>query len=229
MKAKFFLITALALWPSLASAMGNEPFYYARIDGDVGVNDSDTVYSWDGAAWVGGDVNKLYVTAQGEADEHEVESAEAQILLSRMIAPFWDVQAGVRHDFEPGGLSHAVLGVQGLAPYLFEMHAAGFLSEDGDLSARAEVEYELLLTQRLILSPDVEVNAYASDIPELEVASGIATVEANLRLRYEITRKVAPYVEVTYERAFGGTADLRRAAGGDVEATIVRAGVRVIF
>jgi copper resistance protein B len=178
---------------------------------------------------VGGDVNKLYVTAEGEADEHEVESAEVQVLWSRMIAPFWDVQAGVRHDFEPESLNHAVLGVQGLAPYLFEVDAAAFLSEDGDLSARAEVEYELLFTQRLILSPDVEVNAYASDIPELDVASGIATVEANLRLRYEVTRKFAPYVEVTYERALGETADLRRAAGDDVDATIVRAGLRLIF
>jgi len=229
MKATFFLIAALALWPSLASAMGNEPFYYARIDGDVGTSDGDNVYSWDAEAWVGGDVNKLYVTTQGEADEHEVESAEVQVLISHMVAPFWDVQAGARHDFEPDGLSHATVGIRGVAPYLFEVHAAGFLSEDGDLSARAEVEYELLLSQRLILSPDVEINAYASDIPELEVASGIATVEANLRLRYEVTRKFAPYVEVTYERAFGGSADLRRAAGDDVEATIVRAGVRLIF
>jgi len=223
------VLAALTGVPSLASAMGDDVFTYGRIEGDVGTNDGDTVYSWDGVAWVGGDVNKIYLTTEGEADEDEVDAAEVQLLWSRMIAPFWDLQAGVRHDFEPNGLSHAVLGIQGLAPYLFEIDAAAFLSEDGDLSARAEVEYELLLTQRLILSPDVEVNAYANDIPELEVRAGIATVEANLRLRYEITRKIAPYVEVSYERALGDTADMRRTAGENTEETIFRAGFRIIF
>ena len=229
MKYAMALALALVGLPTLAQAMGDDIFTYARIEGDVGTSDGDTVYSWDGVAWVGGDVNKLYLTTEGEADEHEIESTEVQLLWSRMIAPFWDVQAGVRHDLEPDGLTSAALGVQGLAPYLFEVDATAFLSENRDLFARAEVEYELLLTQRLILSPDVEINAYASDIPELEVGSGIATVEANLRLRYEITRKIAPYIELSYERALGDTADMRRAAGEDTEETIFRAGLRLIF
>jgi len=229
MKHFFLLLVALLLWPSLAQAMEDQTYSYVRIDGDVGTNNGETISSWDGIGWIGGDVNKLYVTSQGEANESGLESAEVQALWSRMIAPFWDVQAGVRHDFEPQGFTSAALGVQGLAPYLFEVDAHAYLSENGDLFARAEVEYELLFTQRLILSPDVELNVYASDVPELDVASGIATVEANLRLRYEVTRKFAPYAEVTYESALGDTADLRRAAGDDVDTTIFRVGLRLIF
>lgn len=229
MKSSILVVAALALWPSLASAMGDDVFTYARVEGDVGTNDGEIIYSWDAESWIGGDVNKLYLTTQGEANDDAVETAEVQLLWSRMIAPFWDIQAGVRHDFEPDGISHAVLGVQGLAPYLFEVDAAAFLSEDGDLHGRLDVDYELLFTQRFIGSPFVEVEAAASDIDALDVASGLTGLETGFQLRYEITRKFAPYVEVTYERALGDTADLRRAAGEDVEATILRTGLRLIF
>jgi len=222
-------IAALLIWVPSAMAMGDQTFSYARIEADVGEHDGEAAYSWNGEAWVGGNIHKLYLTTQGDAAANEVHEAEVQLLYSRMIADFWDVQMGVRHDLEPSGLSHAVLGVQGLAPYLFEIDAAAFLSEDGDVSARAEVEYEFIFTQRLIGSPYVEVSAYASDIPELEVASGIGSVEAGFQLRYEITRKFAPYVELNYERSLGGTADLRRANGEEVEATILRVGLRLIF
>lgn len=230
MRIKFLTLTAaLSLWALPAFAMGGDIFSYARIEGDAGAHDGETVYSWDIHAWVGGDENKLYVTSEGEADEHEIESAEVQALWSRMIAPFWDVQVGVRHDFEPEGLTHGVLGLHGTAPYLFEVDAAAFLTENGDLHARAEVEYELIFTQRLIGSPYLELEVAAGDIPEMDVASGFTHVEAGFQLRYEVTRKFAPYVEVTYESALAGTADLRRAAGEDVDATIIRAGLRLIF
>ncbi len=224
------LLAMLLLMPSAAIAMdGHDTFSYARLEADVGVDNDETVFSWDGDAWVGGDHNKLVFKTEGEAGENHVEDAEIQLLWGRMIAPFWDLQLGVRHDFEPDGLSHAALGFMGVAPYLFEIDAAAFLSEDGDITARAEVEYELVFTQRLIGSPYVELNLAGSEVDALEYGPGLATIETGFQLRYEFTRKFAPYVDVTYERAFGGTSDLRRANGEEVESTIARAGLRLIF
>lgn len=229
MKHILLALAALCLSPLPALAMGSDTFSYLRVQADVGVDDDETVFSWDLEGWVGGDHNKLTVKSEGEAGEDHVEDAEVQLLWSRMIAPFWDLQAGVRHDLEPESLSHAVLGVEGLAPYLFEIEAAGFLSENGDLTARAEVEYELVFTQRLIGSPFLEANIAADEVPELEYGAGLATAEVGFQLRYEFTRKFAPYIEVSYERAFGETEDLRNAAGDETEATVARAGLRLIF
>lgn len=227
---RFALFALLLLMPSVAVAMdGNDTFAYARLEADVGVDDDETVFSWDGEAWIGGDHNKLVFKTEGEAGENHVEDAEVQLLWGRMIAPFWDLQVGVRHDVEPGNLSHVVLGVEGVAPYLFEVEAAAFLSEDGDITARAEVEYELVFTQRLIGSPYMELNLAGSEVDALEFGPGLATAEFGFQLRYEFTRKFAPYVEVSHERAFGETEDLRRAAGDETEATIFRAGLRLIY
>jgi len=119
--------------------------------------------------------------------------------------------------------------VLGLSPYFFETDAALYLSEDGDLSARVRQEFDLLLTQRLVLTPEVELEAFARDVPELGIGAGISSVKAELTLRYEVTRKFAPFVRVEYERALGETAGIARAAGRDVETTSVRAGLRVWF
>ena len=175
--------------------------------------EDEDVLLLDGNAWIGGDINKLWLKSELEylPDEGEFEEAEVQALWSRAISPYFDFQAGLRHDFEPDGLSHAVLGFQGLAPYLFELDAAGFLSQDGDLTARVEAEYELLLTQRLILQPRAELSFSAQDIPVLETGSGLTSLQAGFRLRYEMKREFAPYIGVKYERAFGDTADFRRA------------------
>jgi copper resistance protein B len=186
---------------------------------------------WDGNAWYGGDLNKLWIKSEGaySLETDEIEDAEVQALWSRAISPYFDLQGGVRYDLEPKGRTHAVLGVQGLAPYWFEVDAAAFLSSDGDLTARVETEYEFRLTQRLILQPRVEAEFSAQDIPELETGSGLTSLDAGLRLRYEIVREFAPYIGVAWQGSFGGTADYLQAAGEASERTVFVAGVRTWF
>ena len=172
-------------------------------------DEGDSLY-WNGQAWYGGDINKLWIKAEAEYsfEDEDLEDAEIQALWSRAIAPYFDVQAGLRYDLEPKGRTHAVLGVQGLAPYWFEVDAAAFVSTEGDVTARVEAEYELLLTQRLILQPRLEASLSAQDIPDLQLGSGLTSVDAGLRLRYEIVREFAPYIGVEWQSAIGDTADL---------------------
>lgn len=189
-------------------------------------------YAWEDAQfWYGGDLNRLWIKSEGEGTFGEgVESAEVQALWSRAVSPYWDVQAGLRQDLGHGpDRTHLVLGVQGLAPYWFEVDAAAFLSDHGDITARTEVEYDQRITQRLILQPRVEANFSLRDVPELRLGSGITSAEAGIRLRYEFVPEFAPYVGVQYERAFGDTADFRRGAGEDVGGWSFVLGVRAWF
>ncbi|WP_233356246.1 copper resistance protein B [Henriciella aquimarina] len=193
--------------------------------------DDEDVLLLDGNAWFGNDENKLWLKTELEylPDEGEFEEAEVQALWSHAISPYFDFQAGLRQDFEPEGRTHLVAGFQGLAPYLFETDTAAFLSDDGDLTARAEVEYELLLSQRLILQPRAELGFSAQDIPELETGSGVTSLDAGLRLRYEIKREFAPYIGVEWQKRFGDTADYIEAAGGASEGTAFVIGLRAWY
>ena len=191
--------------------------------------DDEDVLLWDADAWRGGDIDRLWFKSEGEYsfDESQFAEAELQALWSHAFAAFWDVQAGIRQDFEPDGRTHAVLGVQGLAPYWFEVDAAAFLSTDGDLTARIETEYELRLSQRLILQPRAEVELSAQNIPETQTGAGLSHGSVGARLRYEIRREIAPYIGVEWSRSFGETANFLRAAGEDIETTAIVAGVRL--
>jgi copper resistance protein B len=186
---------------------------------------------WDGNAWYGGDVNKLWLKSEGgySLETDELEDAEVQALWSHAISPYFDLQGGVRYDLEPKGRTHAVLGIQGLAPYWFEVDAAAFLSSEGDLTARVEADYGFRLTQRLMLQPRVEAELAAQNIPELETGSGLTTLDAGLRLRYEIVREFAPYIGVEWQGHFGGTADYLEAVGEKSDRAAFVAGVRAWF
>ena len=211
---------------------GNSPFWFVMADRlETQIHEDEEILVWDAQGYYGGDINKLFIKTEGEYsfEGDEIEDAEVQALWSRAVSPYWDVQAGVRYDVEPDGLSHAVLGVQGLAPYLFEVDSAAFLSENGDLTARTEVEYELLFTQRLILQPRIEANFSAQDIPEREIGSGLTDLDAGLRLRYEVKREFAPYIGIEWQKSFGDTADFIEASGGESEGTAFVIGVRGWF
>ena len=199
---------------------------------EAGFGDDDETWLWDVQGWTGGDIHRFWWKSEGEGDfDGGLEEVEVQALYGRAITPFWDVQAGVRQDFRRHGedTTHLVLGVQGLAPHWWEVDAAAFLSTEGDLTARVEAEYDQRLTQRLILQPRFEADLSAGDIPELGLGSGLTSVEAGLRLRYEIRREFAPYVGVEWSRALGETADLIEAAGGDAEDTRLVVGLRAWF
>lgn len=193
-------------------------------------DDEDTLL-WDVQGWYGGDIHKLWVKSEGDysLDENDVEDAELQLLYSRAVSSYWDLQAGLRQDFEPDGRTYGVVGFQGVAPYWFEIDAAAFLSDEGDLSARVEAEYELLLTQRLVLQPRAELEFAASDDSERELGSGLRGLDAGLRLRYEITPEVAPYIGVEWQGSLGETRDLVEASGGEPEDTVFVFGIRSWF
>jgi copper resistance protein B len=188
-------------------------------------------YAWDAQAWYGGAINRLWIKTEGEGTFGESpEQAEIQALWSRAIDPWFNVQAGVRYDFRPDPeRGYLVLGIQGLAPYWFEVDGALFLSEKGDVSARFEAEYDQRITQRLILQPRIDLDFSLQDVPELGVGSGLSSAGAGLRLRYEFVPEFAPYVGVQYERAFGDTAGFRRAAGREVGGWSLLLGVRTWF
>lgn len=192
---------------------------------------SSRAYRWDGEAWYGGDLNRFVLKSEGEGAHHGgVEDAEVQALYSRPVGLYTDLQAGLRHDFEPGPQrTYATVGFETLVPYWFEAEGALFLSEKGDLLARLEGSYDFRLTQRLVLQPRGELNFAVQDEPRRGIGSGLSDAELALRLRYEFKREFAPYVGVVWSRKIGDTADFARAEGEDVEDTRFIVGLRAWF
>jgi len=196
---------------------------------EASFGDGQESYLWDVQGWYGGDINKLWLKSEGDFGNGP-DDAELQALYSRAIAPFFDIQTGVRRDFaSEQDRTHLVLGLQGLIPYAFELDVAAFLSDEGELTARGEVEFDLQITQRILLQPRIEATLAAQEMPELGVGSGLGSVETGIRLRYEIRREFAPYVGIAWQHKYGGTADLARAAGEDSSTWQLVAGVRSWF
>lgn len=169
-------------------------------------------YRWDGEAWIGGDINRLTLKSEGEGDfSGEAQQAEVQALYSRALDPYWNLQAGIRHDIKPNpSRTYATIGIEGLAPYWFNVEAALFLSSRGDVLGRAEAWYDQRLTQFVVLQPRFEANLAAQNVPEDGIGGGLSDIELGLRLRYEKSRRIAPYVGVSWERQVGDTARYSR-------------------
>ncbi|MEE8295534.1 MAG: copper resistance protein B [Sphingomonadales bacterium] len=175
---------------------------------------------WDLQGWVGTDTNKFWVKAEGEADVSGGEGgdAELQLLYSRMIAPFWDFQAGIRYDRTFGAgpdqdRGFLVLGFQGLSPYKFEVEPVLFISQNGDVSARLTASYELLLSQKIVLQPRFETNFAIQRVRPFDVGKGLNDIQIGIRLRYEIKREFAPYIGFSWFHRFGDTAAIVRSKG----------------
>ncbi len=197
-------------------------------------DEADSV-NWKAEGWVGGDYRRFWLKTEGDiALDGTGGDAEVQVLRSQLISPFWELQAGVRYDqhFSPEGdrgRAFAVVGLQGVAPYQIELETALFLSHEGDLSARLSAESQFLLSQRLILQPEVEVNAALQTVEAFGVGSGLTDLTLGLRLRYEFSREVAPYVGVVWTRKFGQTADLARDADESIDDLALVGGLRLLF
>lgn len=191
--------------------------------------DAGDVFAWDGRAWFGNDYDKAVLKTEGERIDSENEGG-VELLWDHVFSRWWSLQAGVAHDFGEGpSRTWATFGVQGLAPYWFEVEALLYVGEEGRTAASFSSEYEMFLTQRLILQPKVELNLYGKDDAANGIGSGFSDAELGLRLRYEIRREFAPYVGVLWSRKFGDTADLARAHGDDAEEVQFVAGLRVWF
>lgn len=193
-------------------------------------SDDNTAAAYDLQAWYGLTYDRAVLKAEGEVDGGEFEETRTELLWSHAIAPFWDAQLGLRYDGGGGpNTSWAAFGVQGLAPYWFEVEAFAYLGEEGRSALRLDASYDLLLTQKLILQPRIEANVYGTPHAQRGLGSGLSDVTASVRLRYEIRREFAPYVGVERVENFGQTADFARAAGEDARTTRWVAGLRFWF
>ncbi|OGT57204.1 MAG: copper resistance protein CopB [Gammaproteobacteria bacterium RIFCSPHIGHO2_12_FULL_63_22] len=192
--------------------------------------DAGTGVGWEALSWVGTDLNRLWLRSEGERVGSDTESADIEVLYGRSVSRWWDVVAGVRHEFGEGpSQTFAAFGVIGLSPYKFEIDATAYIGQSGQTAVRLEAEYDTLLTNRLVLQWQAEVEFHGKDDALRGIGSGLSTFEAGLRLRYEFTRKFAPYIGVVRERAFGGTADFRRERFDDITDTRFVAGIRIWF
>src|SRR5690554_5308163 len=194
-----------------------------------GIESNDPI-SFDAQAWIGKDINKLWLKAEGDYKDSDEQSLEVQALYSRAIASYWDVQIGLKADLEPSpSREWVVLGVQGLAPYFFDIDAALFLGEKGRTAVRLNADYDLLITQKLSLSPEVEVNFYGKNDAGLGIGSGLSDISTALRLRYEIIREFAPYIGIERSQMFGKTSEFASNAGFTTNETQVVVGLRLWF
>ena len=163
----------------------------------------------DATAWYGRSRNRVWVRLEGGSDDGRVDDAEVHALVGRQFSRWWDMVGGIRQDVEPGpAQTWAAVGVQGLAPYWFEVELTGYLGASGRTQLRSEVEYELLLTNRLILQPRFEANLFGKSDPERGIGAGLESTDVGFRLRYEFKRELAPYVGVAWRNTWGETADL---------------------
>ena len=210
---------------------GEHHFYSLLVDRLERVRTSDnSLTAYDLRAWYGGTYDRAVLKAEGERDGGELQHARTELLWGHAVATYWDTQLGVRYD---GGTEPSrnwlAFGVQGLAPYWFELEATGYVGEQGRTALRFAAEYELLLTQKLILQPRFEAHVYGRHDPERALGSGLSDAVVGVRLRYEIRREFAPYVGVERAEKYGGTADFARAAGQNTGDTRLVAGLRFWF
>lgn len=185
---------------------------------------------WDTTTWIGGDLNRLWVKSEGEALNGGLDEAELKVLYGRSFSRWWDVVAGIRQDFRPLP-SHTwlAIGVQGVAPQRFDIDATLYLGSEGHTAARLEAEYGLLLTNRLVLQPLVEISLAGKDDPDRGIGAGLSTGEVGFRLRYEIRRELAPYAGLVWHRKLFGTADAARSEGAEIGGWHLVAGLRTWF
>ena len=197
---------------------------------EVQVRHGGDGYRWDGEGWFGGDVDRVVLKSEGEGTfARSIDQAEVQALYAHAMGPYFNLLAGARQDLGPnGGRTHAAIGVEGIAPYWFDVEATLFASDKG-VRARGSAWYDQRLTQRAILQPRVEVNLAAQDERDARIGAGLSSVEAGLRLRYEIAREFAPYVGINWERRYGATARYARADGEGSGGVSLALGIRGWF
>ena len=193
-------------------------------------NGLDTEFRWDGEGWIGTDMNRLWFKSEGFVEQGAMTDGDQEALYDRPITTFFDAQAGLRYDLDtnPGRLWGAI-GLEGLAPYFFQFAPTFYFSDKGYFAGRIEASYDLLITNRLILQPQVEINAYSKSQFNRGVGSDLAEIDTGLRLRYEITRKFAPYIGFAYTGSYGQTASFTREEGGNTNDPRVVFGARVWY
>lgn len=202
---------------------------FDQLEGRFGFNQGNT-FRWEAQGWLGTDENRIWLLSEGRYSDNQLDDGIQQLFYGRAITTYFDALVGVRYDLDSlPGRGWGAVGIQGLAPQFFKVSAIGYVSGEGHLAARLEASYDLLITQRLILQPQIELNFYTKDDPARRIGAGLSELDAGLRLRYEITRQFAPYVGITYLGQYGATANYVSAAGGSTQQLRFTAGVRTWF
>ncbi len=185
---------------------------------------------WEGEAWTGTDTDRVWLKSEGELQNGELSDGQNEIFYDTPISTYFDLQAGLRYDLDNrAGRGWAALGIEGLSQYFFHVSATGYASDTGHFAAKLFASYDLLITQRLILQPEMEINLYTKSDPRRLAGSGLSVLDTGLRLRYEFSRKVAPYIGLSYERGFGETQRFALTAGEKMDALRFAVGVRSWF
>ena len=217
---------------AMVQEMGGGAYHKVMFNlAEVQVRNGADNYRWDAEAWFGGDLDRFVIKSEGRGDiVGDTGEAEVQALYSRAIGPYFNVQGGVRYDLRPTpSRGYATIGIEGLAPYMFEVGGALFVSNRGAVLARVEGSYDQRITQRLILQPRVELNFAAQDVRDTGIGAGLSDAELGLRLRYEIKREFAPYIGVSYDAKLGKSAQFARAAAERVSSVSLVIGLRTWF
>ena len=243
----FLTFVALTICPCAAVAQGHTgaaseaaPFgspvedqhvwFHALLDQFEARLESETTLRWEGELWTGTDTHRLWLKSEGEVQHGELEDGQHEILYDRPITTYFDIQAGLRYDIDSrAGRGWAALGVEGLAPYFFHVTATAYASDQGHFAAKLAGSYDLLITQRLILQSAIEANFYSKADPKRLIGPGLSDLDVGLRLRYEIVRKFAPYIGLTYEKNVGRTGAYTAAAGGTTDSVRFAVGIRSWF
>jgi copper resistance protein B len=234
MKKKVFVLAAalLASPAVFAGGMEDDPLLFKLMLDQLEWRDADgdDLFVWEADAWIGRDLNKLWFKSEGERAGSVTEGAEIQALYSRAVDPYWDFQIGWRHDLKPEpNRDWLAVGFKGLAPYWFEVDATVFAGGNGQVAGRLQAEYEFMLTQRWVLSPEFEMNIHGKDDEQTGIGSGISDLELGLRLRYEIRREFAPYIGINWEKKFGKTAGFAEDEGESTDELQFVVGIRAWF
>lgn len=202
---------------------------FDQLEGRFGFSQGNT-FRWEAQGWLGTDENRIWLLSEGRYSDNQLDDGIQQLFFGRAITTYFDALVGVRYDLDSlPGRGWGAIGIQGLAPQFFKVSAIGYVSGEGHFAARLEASYDLLITQRLILQPQIELNFYTKDDPARRIGAGLSELDAGLRLRYEFTRQFAPYVGITYLGQYGATADYVRAAGGATQQVRLTVGLRTWF
>jgi len=216
--------------PFGSPVMDQHVFYHLMLNQLEGRFGDSQSFRWSGEAWAGTDSDRLWLRSEGLLSDGLLSDGQLELFYARPLTTWFNVMAGGRYDLDSlPGRGWGALGIEGLAPLFFRIGVTGYVSGDGHFAAKLEGSYDLLITQRLILQPQIEMNLYTRDDPARHIGAGLAEIDAGLRLRYEITRKVAPYVGITYTGKFGRTADLARADGSPTNEIRFAFGIRAWF
>ena len=195
-------------------------------------NGPDNEFRWDGQGWIGTDMNKIWFKSEGFVEHGKATDGDTEALYDHPIpfVRYFDAQAGIRYDLDSNpGRTWGAIGVQGLAPYFFDFEPTFYFSDRGRVAGRVMGSYDLLITNRLILQPEIELNFYSKRDPSRGIGSGLSELDTGLRLRYEISRKFAPYIGLAYNGKFGETADFTRVEGSTVNDVRFIFGIRLWY